>query len=182
MVDDRKIGLIQSLAEKYFVLLEYGMQSIYDKSLQFINRGHDYACFKHAVAMTAGRDIKVGAHLILGFPTETRDDMLAMAEELSGLPIGFMKLHQLQVIKDTPLAALYAAKQFPTFSYEEYLTMVADFLERLSPEIIVQRLFAAAPEDILIAPIWNRTRSEFLNDLDSYMERAGSYQGKRHTT
>jgi radical SAM superfamily enzyme len=128
--------------------------------------------------MTAGRGIKVGAHLILGFPMETRDDMLAMAEELSRLPVGFMKLHQLQVIKDTPLAELYAAKPFPTFGYEEYLAMVGDFLERLSPDIIIQRLFAAAPKDILIAPIWNRTRSEFLNDLDAYMERTGSYQGK----
>ena len=93
-----------------------------------------------------------------------------------------MKLHQLQVIKDTPLAELFAAKPFPTFSYEEYLAMVADFLERLSPDIVLQRLFAAAPEDILIAPVWNRTRSEFLIDLDAHMESAGSYQGKRYKT
>jgi hypothetical protein len=130
--------------------------------------------------MTAGRGIKVGAHLILGFPTETRDDMLAMAEELSGLPIGFMKIHQLQVIKDTALAELFAAKPFPTFGYEEYLSLVTDFLERLSPDMVLQRLFAAAPEDILIAPIWNRTRSEFLNDLDAFMEQKGSYQGKSY--
>jgi hypothetical protein len=130
--------------------------------------------------MTAGRGIRVGAHLILGFPTETRDDMLAMAEELSSLPVEFTKLHQLQVIKETPLAELHAAKPFHTLDYEEYLALVADFLERLSPDIIIQRLFAAAPGDILIAPIWNRTRSEFLNDLDAYMESTGSYQGKSH--
>jgi hypothetical protein len=177
-VDEGKIDLLAGLAKDHFILVEYGLQSIHDRTLEFINRGHDYDCFKRALDMTAGRGIKVGAHLILGFPTETRDDMLAMAEELSGLPIGFMKLHQLQVIKDTALAELYAAKPFPTFGYEEYLAMVADFLERLSPDIIIQRLFAAAPEDILIAPIWNRTRSEFLNDLDAFMEQKGSYQGK----
>ena len=126
-------------------LIEYGLQSIHDRTLEFINRGHDYDCFKRALAMTAGRGIKVGAHLILGFPTETRDDMLAMADELSGLPLGFLKLHQLQVIKDTALADLYAAKPFATLGYEEYIALVADFLELLSPDIVLQRLFAAAP-------------------------------------
>lgn len=181
-VDEEKIALLEGLATDHFILVEYGLQSIHDRTLEFINRGHDYECFKRAVAMTAERGIKIGCHLILGLPAETRDDMLAMAPELSRLPIGFMKLHQLQVIKETPLAGLYAAKQFPTFGYEEYLSIVTEFLERLSPEIVMQRMFAAAPEDILVAPIWNRTRSEFLIDLDSYMEERGSYQGKKYKT
>ncbi len=179
-VDEDKIALLEGLAKDHFILIEYGLQSIHDRTLAFINRGHDYACFKRALAMTAGKGIKVGAHLILGFPTETRDDMLAMADELSGLPLGFLKLHQLQVIRDTVLADLYAAKPFPTLGYEEYIALVADFLELLSPDIVLQRLFAAAPEDILIAPVWNKTRSEFLNDLDAFMEEKGSHQGKRH--
>jgi radical SAM protein (TIGR01212 family) len=177
-VDKEKIALLEGLAKDHFILIEYGLQSIHDKTLRFINRGHDYACFKRAVSMTAGRGIRVGAHLILGFPTETRDEMLAMADELSGLPIGFLKLHQLQVIKDTALAELNAAKPFPTLGYEEYITLVADFLELLTPDIVIQRLFAAAPADILVAPIWSRTRSEFLNDLDTYLEERRSHQGK----
>jgi radical SAM protein (TIGR01212 family) len=177
-VDEEKIALLEGLARDHFILVEYGLQSIHDRTLRFINRGHDYACFRRAVAMTAGRGIRVGAHLILGFPTETRDDMLAMADELSGLPIGFVKLHQLQVIRDTALADLYAKEPFPTFGYQEYLGVVADFLERLSPDVVIQRLFAAAPEDILVAPVWNRTRSEFLLDLDAYLEEKCSYQGK----
>ena len=88
-VDEEKITLLEELAMDRFILVEYGLQSIHDRTLKFINRGHDYACFKRALAMTAGRGIKIGAHLILGFPTETRDDMLAMADELSGLPLGF---------------------------------------------------------------------------------------------
>ncbi len=178
-VDKGKIALLETLAQDHFVLVEYGLQSIYDKTLEFINRGHDYACFKNALAMTVDRGIRVGAHLILGLPTETRGETLAMADELSQLPIEFLKIHQLQVVKETALAELYAAKPFPTFGYEEYLSMLADFIERLSPRIILQRLFAAAPDDILIAPVWNKTRSEFLRDLDIVMEKQGSFQGKK---
>lgn len=177
-IDKEKIALLETLGRDHFVLVEYGLQSIYDTTLAFINRGHDYACFKHALAMTAGRGIHVGAHLILGFPTETREEMLEMADELSLLPIEFLKIHQLQVVKETALADLYAEKPFATFGYHEYIGMLADFLERLSPDIVLQRLFAAAPDDILIAPLWNKTRSELLRDLDAFMEQRGSYQGK----
>lgn len=177
-VDEAKIGLLESLGRDHFILVEYGLQSIHDKTLAFINRGHDYACFKRALAMTAGRGIRVGAHIILGFPTETREEMLAMADELSTRPVEFLKIHQLQVVKDTALADLYASRPFPTFAYAEYLSLLADFLDRLSPDIVLQRLFAAAPEDILVAPAWNKTRSEFLNDLDALMEERGSFQGR----
>lgn len=178
-IDREKIALLETLARDYFILVEYGLQSIYDRTLAFINRGHDYACFQNAVALTTGRGIRVGAHIILGFPTETREDMLNMADELSRLPIEFLKIHQLQVVKDTALADLYLAKPFPTFDYKEYLVLLADFLDRLSPQIVLQRLFAAAPDEILIAPIWNKTRSEFLNDLDACLEKRESRQGKK---
>lgn len=181
-VDEEKIALLETLARDHFILVEYGLQSVYDRTLAYINRGHDYACFKDALALTAGRGIRVGAHIILGFPTDTREQMLGMADELSGLPIEFLKVHQLQVVKDTALAEHYAAKPFPVFGYKEYLLMLSDFLERLAPRIVLQRLFAAAPDKILIAPVWNKTRSEFLNDLDALMEQRGSYQGKDRKT
>ena len=178
-VDEEKIALLEELARDSFVLVEYGLQSVYDKTLEFINRGHDYARFKSAVALTAGRGIHIGAHIILGFPTETREQMLGMADELSNLPIEFLKIHQLQVVKDTALADLYAGKPFATFGYHEYIVMLADFLERLSPHIVLQRLFATAPDEILITPVWSKTRSELLRDLDTFMEQRGSFQGKR---
>lgn len=177
-VDEEKIALLESLARDHFILVEYGLQSIYDRTLEFINRGHDYACFKNAVALTAGRGIRVGAHIILGFPTESREDMLAMAGELSRQPVEFLKIHQLQVVKDTALADLYAAKPFTTFGYQAYIEILADFLERLSPDIVLQRLFAASPDEILVAPVWDKTRSELLRDLDLFMEQRESYQGK----
>jgi radical SAM protein (TIGR01212 family) len=177
-IDAEKAALLERLGRDHFILVEYGLQSIYDKTLAFINRGHDYACFKNALDLTAGRGIHIGAHLILGFPTETRSEMLDMAKELSGLPIEFLKIHQLQVVKETALADLYARKPFFTFGYREYIEMLADFLERLSPNVVLQRLFAAAPDEILIAPVWNKTRSELLRDLDALLEQRESYQGK----
>jgi radical SAM protein (TIGR01212 family) len=176
-VDEEKIALLESLSRDHFILVEYGLQSIYDESLTFINRGHGYERFREAVAMTAGRGIRIGAHLILGFPTETREQMLAMAAEVSRQPIEFLKLHQLQVVRNTALADLFAKEPFKTLGYEDYIALVAEFLEMLSPGIVLQRLFAAAPEDILIAPVWNKTRSEFLIDLDAYLEKHGMHQG-----
>ena len=176
-VDEQKIALLEKLARDSFILLEYGLQSIYDRTLEFINRGHDYDCFKKAVSLTANRGIHIGAHLILGFPTESREQMLDMADELSRLPIEFLKIHQLQVVKDTALADLYAANPFATFGYHDYIAILADFLERLSPNIVIQRLFAAAPDNILIAPVWNKTRSEFLRDLEAFLEERQIYQG-----
>jgi len=178
-VDEEKIALLEELAKDRFILVEYGLQSIHDKTLAFINRGHDFASFRNALELTKGRGIKIGAHIILGFPTETREEMLDTADVLSGLPIEFLKIHQLQVVRETALAGLHGEKPFPTFGYEEYIAMLADFLERLNPKIILQRLFAAAPDEILIAPIWNKTRSEFLNDLDRYLETTGVFQGRK---
>lgn len=177
-VDEAKIDLLASIAEKYFVLVEYGLQSIYDKTLEFVNRGHDYACFKNALRLTTGRGIKIGAHIILGFPTETREEMLAMADEISRLPVEFLKIHQLQVIRGTRLAEIYVESPFQTLGYEGYIALVSEFLERLSPDIVIQRLFASAPLDILVAPVWDRTRSRFLHDLEQYMRQRESYQGK----
>ena len=178
-VDEEKIALLEALAREAFILVEYGLQSVHDKTLRFINRGHDYETFLRALELTRGRGIRTGAHIILGLPTEGRDEMLAMADELSTLPVEFLKIHQLQVVKGTRLAEQYAERPFPTFGDEEYLELLSDFLERLAPKIVLQRLFAAAPEEILIAPVWNRTRSEFLIDLDSVMEQRGSWQGKK---
>jgi len=179
-VDEEKISMLGELAEKHFILIEYGLQSIYDKSLTFINRGHDYSAFLRAVAMTKGRGIHIGAHLIAGFPTETREEMLAMAEEISSLGIGFLKVHQLQVVKDTPLADLYKEKPFYTFGYEEYIDFIVDFIERTSPDIVFQRLFATAPDSILVAPDWGKSRHKMLSDIEKRLEARDTHQGLKY--
>jgi radical SAM protein (TIGR01212 family) len=178
-VDEDKIALLESIAERYFILIEYGMQSIYGKTLEFMNRGHDYDTFLNTLDLTKNRGIFIGAHIIVGFPTETREEMLSMADEISVLPIDFLKIHHLQVIKNTPLEILYRENQFHLFGYEEYIEFVTDFIERLSPRIVLQRLFATAPDNILIAPRWGKSRQETLRDIEKRLEVKYMYQGKK---
>jgi radical SAM protein (TIGR01212 family) len=177
-VDDEKVQLLEELAKKHFILIEYGLQSIYDRTLVFINRGHDYNTFLKALQMTKGKGIYIGTHVIVGFPTESREGMLLMADEISHVPIDFLKVHQLQVIKDTPLEIIYRENPFHVFNYDEYLDFVSEFIGRLSPKIVLQRLFATAPDDILIAPRWDKRRQEVLRDIEKRLESKDIYQGK----
>jgi radical SAM protein (TIGR01212 family) len=179
-IDSEKLALLESLGEKHFILVEYGLQSIYEKTLSFINRGHDYKTFLDAVSLTRSKGISVGAHLIVGFPTEAKEEMLNMADEVSGIQLDFLKIHQLQVIKDTPLAEMYEENPFHTFEYEEYLDFVVDFIERLSPDIVLQRLFATAPDDILIAPRWDRSRHQITHDIQQRFIVRNTFQGKKY--
>ncbi len=178
-IDEEKIELLKTLAKDYFILIEYGLQSIYNRSLRFIARGHDYRTFTDAVTMTKGRGIHIGAHIIAGFPTETRDETLAMDDELSHLPVEFLKIHQLQIVKDTPLADIYSREPFYTFHYGEYLDFLVDFIERLSPEIVLQRLFATSPDSILIAPHWGKTRQEIIRDIEERFAERNAIQGSQ---
>jgi hypothetical protein len=178
-VDEDKIGLLRELAKDHFILVEYGLQSVYDKSLDYILRGHDYGRFIGALELTKNKGIYIGAHIIAGFPTETRDETLAMADEISTLPIEFLKIHQLQIVKDTPLARQYVERPFHTFRYDEYLDFLVDFIERLSPRIVLQRLFATAPDDILIAPLWQKTRQEIVRDINLRFNQRNAVQGSK---
>lgn len=178
-VDAEKIAMLQDLASRYFILIEYGLQSIYDRSLQYINRGHNYQAFLDAVEMTKDRNIAIGAHLIVGFPTETREEMLAMADTISRLPVQFLKVHQLQIVRETPLADIYRENPFHVFAYQEYLDFIVDFIELTSPEIVFQRLYATAPDAILIAPEWGRNRHQILHDIEKKLELRQSYQGMK---
>lgn len=178
-VDEEKIAFLESLAERYFILIEYGLQSIYERTLKFINRGHDYSTFLKTLDLTKNRGIFIGAHVIVGFPTETREEMLSMADEVSLMPIDFLKMHQLQVIKDTPLEILYRESQFHLFGYEEYIEVIAEFIERLSPRLVLQRLFATAPDNILVGPRWGKSRQEILRDIEKRLEFKDTYQGKK---
>lgn len=184
-VDEEKIALLERLATEHFILVEYGLQSVYDKSLDYMLRGHDYRTFLNALSLTRDRGIHLGVHLIAGFPTETREETLAMADELSTLsvvaggPVGFLKIHQLQIVRDTPLAQLYEQAPFSVFGYEEYLDFLVDFIERLSPEIVLQRLFATAPDPILIAPLWGKNRQEIIRDIEARFIARNAVQGSQ---
>lgn len=181
-MDDAKLDLFEELSHDHFVLIEYGLQSVYDRTLRFINRGHDYRTFRRMVERTHARGIETGAHMIIGFPTESRDDVLEEAHEISTAPIGYLKIHQLQIIRHTPLAALYEQEPFAMYSYDEYLDLLVDFVERLRPDIVLQRLFATAPDEILVAPKWGRSRQQILRDIEQRFEERDARQGSRART
>ena len=178
-IDGDKIELLQSLAKHSFILVEYGLQSIYDKSLDYILRGHNYQAFLDALDLTRHKGIHIGAHIIAGLPTETKEETLAMADELSGLPIGFLKIHQLQIVRDTPLATAYLGNPFHTFGYGEYLDFLVDFIERLSPAVVLQRFFATAPDSILVAPDWGKNRQEIIRDIEKRFTERNAFQGSK---
>ena len=177
-VDEEKIKLFDDLAKDWFVSIEYGIESIYDKTLEYMNRGHNYKSIIDAIRITKERGIHIGAHIIVGFPTEAKEEMLQMADEVSRLNIDFLKVHNLHIVKNTPLARMYAKDPFHLFNYQEYLDFITCFLERLAPNIVIERLFTDTPQDLLIAPRWNKTHTEILRGIDMELERRDTYQGR----
>lgn len=155
-VDADVLGLLEELAETHTVVVEYGVESCYDHTLLRVGRGHDFACAERAIRQTAARGIPVGVHLILGLPGESRDDMLREADILSALPVSQLKLHQLQIMRDTPMADEWQhhPDDFWLPSAEEYAQLVADFVRRLRPGIALDRFAASAPSAYVLAPRW----------------------------
>lgn len=177
-VDGDKIALLAQLAQQYFVSIEYGVQSMCDETLRWINRGHTYADFLAAMDITRGRGIHVCAHVMLGFPGETREQMLQMAGAMSDAGIDAIKIHNLIITRDTSLERIYASHPFPVFAYDEYVELVCDFLERLSPDIVVERLCAVTPEQYLVAPRWQRSPGQLSSDVTARLLARNSHQGK----
>lgn len=177
-VEDDKLEMLQEFSETHYVCMEYGLESIYEETLRRVNRGHDLACFVEAVKRTRRRKLPVCVHVILGFPNETMEQRLAYAEFLNGLEPDFVKLHHLHLVKGTLLAKSYSRRPFPVYAFEEWVEFVCDFLERLKPEIVVQRLFGWTPEDQLIAPRWQKSKAEILHAVLTELEKRNSWQGK----
>jgi len=177
-VDDKKLDWLQHLAQDHFVTIEYGLQSIHDKTLARINRGHDFRCWLDAIKRSRGRGIWLGAHVILGFPWETREEMLETAIELCDKGLNFLKIHHLHVVSGSRLAEEYRRERFPLPTLEEYVDLVIDFLERISPDIVVERLFGAAPVGQLIAPIWGKSRGAIYGRIRQRLAERDTYQGR----
>ena len=177
-IDEEKIEIFEKLAKEYYVSVEYGIESIYDKTLEYMNRGHNYQSVLEAIDLSRNRGIQLGTHIIVGMPTETEDEMLAMADEVSTLGIDTFKIHNLHIIKNTQLARMYQEKPFKLFTYEEYLKFIVKFLERLSPDIMLERLFTDTPQDLLIAPKWKERHNEIIYGIKQEMEKQDTWQGK----
>jgi len=177
-IDEEKLEMFEELAKEYYVCLEFGIESIYDKTLEYMNRGHDYQSVLDAIEMSKGRGFEIGAHVIVGMPTETKDEMLQMADEVSSLGIDVFKVHNLHVVRNTPLARMYKQEPFALFSFEEYIDFIVNFLERLSPDMIIERLFTDTPHDLLIAPDWGKSHLQILQAIEAELEKRDTHQGR----
>jgi len=178
---DDLLTYLKDLSKNYFILIEYGIESTNDKTLALINRGHDYACSEDAIRRTATNGLLTGAHLIIGLPGESREDIIQHAVRLNSLPLNTLKLHQLQLIRGTRLAAQAEENKDMIRHYkpEEYADLVIDFLEHLRPNLAVERFVSQSPPELLIAPDWGLKNYEFTHLLEQKMRKQGNYQGKR---
>lgn len=171
--------LLAEYSQRSDFWLELGLQTIHDRTLDVLRRGHDYACFESAYQQAKERGLRVCVHLILGLPGETREDVLATADEMARLQVDGVKIHLLHVLDGTPLGELYKKGQVPILEMQEYVELAVDFIERLPPDTLIQRLTGDGPRNILLAPIWSMDKWEVLNAIDDELERRGSRQGDR---
>lgn len=176
-VDKEKLELISSFKDDYYTWVEYGLQSIHDKTLKAINRGHDFRCFMEAYEMSKEAGVNVCAHVILGLPGETKQDMLKTAQKLSELKVDGVKIHMLCALEGTKLSDMYNEGKISFMSEEDYLNTVCDFLEILHPETTIHRLAGNGLKKNLIAPRWLGKKLDALNKIDRELERRDSYQG-----
>ena len=191
-IDERKLDYLASLQATPFeassgkegyplVVMEYGIESCFDATLERINRGHDFACAASAVEMTAARGIRTGAHFILGLPGETREMMLEQCRAISSLPLTSVKFHQLQIVKGTRMEKEYSLhpEDFLRLPLEEYLDFIIDILERLRPDLGLERIVGEVPPRFVTETPWGLIRNvEILRLLDRRLEERDTHQGR----
>lgn len=180
-IDEEKLDYLAALSREHIVMVEYGIESCYDATLERINRGHTFDQAVTAVKMTADRGLDVCAHFILGLPGESREMMLESAPVINSLPLTSLKFHQLQIIKGTSMEREFEAnpQDFVTFSLEEYIDFFVDILERLRPEIRIERFAGEVPPRFVKSNPWGLIRNvELLRLLEKKLEERDSWQGK----
>lgn len=180
-VNDELLDYFAELSKTHYVMIEYGIETTDDKTLEFINRGHDYASAVEAITKTAERGLNVGAHLILGLPFEDKEKVILHAKRISELPLNAIKLHQLQLVKGTKMAKQYEEhpEWFHLYTADEYIELTIDFMEHLNPEIAIERFVSQSPESLLIAPNWGLKNFEFVHKLEKKMEERNTWQGRK---
>ena len=180
VVSKEILDYLEELAQRYYVCVEYGVESVNDTVLRQVNRGHDFAVAEQAIRATAGRGITIGAHLIFGLPGESRESMLEGAIRLCELPIQVLKLHQLQIVKGTRLAEQYLENPalFRLYTLDEYLDFVVEVIERIRSDVYLERFVNQSPPEYLIAPQWGIKNFEFTAKLDKRLEELDTWQGR----
>ncbi len=179
---DELLDYLEELNHRTFLIVEYGVESTDNDTLKRINRGHSFEVAADAIRKTAERNIRVGAHIILGLPGETREMLIRQAGILSTLPLTTLKLHQLQLIKGTRMAAEYAENptDFHLYTADEYIDLAIDYVEHLRPDIVLERFVSQSPKELLIAPDWGLKNHEFTDKVKKRMRERDSFQGKKY--
>ena len=175
---DDVLDYLEVLNKQTFLIVEYGIESANDETLQRINRGHSFETARQSVERTTGRGILTGAHVILGLPGEDATESIRQAALISSLKLNLLKIHQLQIIRGTYLAEIYEKKPFHLYSVDEYIKLIASYLQYLRKGIIVERFVSQSPPEMVIAPHWGMKNYEFTNLLVNYMKKEGVWQGK----
>ncbi len=173
------LDLLAEYHRRTYLWLEIGLQSIHDATLGFLNRGHDYGTFLRAYRAAKKRGLRVCVHVILGLPGETREQILATADEMARLRVDGIKLHLLHVLQGTQLGDLYQQGKIEVLEQKDYVALVADFIERLPEQTLIHRLTGDGPRERLLAPLWSINKWEVLNAIDEELRQRGSRQGGR---
>ncbi len=183
-IDEEKLKYLKELSEKYYIAIEYGIESCYNKTLKRINRGHTFEDAVHAVKMTSSLGIITGAHFIFGLPGESREEMLDQVDLISELPLRTVKFHQLQIINGTAMEKEFKNNpdDFDLFTWEEYLDFFILFLERLNPALVVERFTGEAPPRFLTGEGWGKKRTDqIVNLIEKRLEEKGTWQGRLYS-
>jgi len=173
------LDLLGEFAARSYVSVEYGLQTMHNRSLDWMNRGHHYDAFLDAVERSRGRGFEICVHLILGIPGESTEDMLATAREVARLRIDAVKIHNLYVVKNTELADQYQAGQVTMMERDDYVRTVVDVLELLPPDCLVERISGEAPPQYFLGPAWALDKPALRAALDQELLRRETWQGKK---
>ena len=179
---DTLLDYLEELNQRTFLIVEYGVESTDNDTLKRINRGHTFEVAEEAIRKTAARGIRVGAHIILGLPGESNEQLIEQAGVLSRLPLTTLKLHQLQLIKGTRMAHAFEMQpeDFHLYSADEYIDLVIDYVEHLRPDIVLERFVSQSPKELLIAPDWGLKNHEFTDKVKKRMRERDAWQGKKY--
>ncbi len=177
-VPDDVLDLLQEFAEKTDLTVEYGMQTMHDKSLDWMNRGHHHEAMVEAMERSLGRGFEICAHIMLGLPGESHADMLATAREAARLGVNAVKIHNLYAVENTPLADQVRAGEVQLMSRADYIHTLIEFLERIPNHVIVERISGDAPDNYFIGPTWCLDKPAMLRAVDEEFQRRNTWQGQ----
>lgn len=177
-ITDELMDYLAELSRQTFVLVEYGIESANNNTLLRMNRGHTFEQSRQALQMTKERGILTGGHIILGLPGEDAEESIRQAPLISDLPLDILKIHQLQIIRGTRLADIYEKEPFHLYAIEEYINLIAKYIQHLRKEIILERFVSQSPKELLIAPQWGLKNHEFTNMLVNHLRANKIYQGQ----